>query len=101
MLPKPDESLKEAFLAWENQVAEQWTTMLHDPTFLRTMWQSVESTLAQQRAFSQMWLQNLETWELPTREKQAQIDAQIEAIRRALGMISEQVDGLLKAMEER
>jgi len=96
MLPKPDESFKKAFIAWENQVAEQWTALLRDPVFLKTMWQSIEGTLAQQRSLSQMMQQNLIALGVPTQGKQKQIDEQIEQLQRMAADLNEQVESLLR-----
>jgi hypothetical protein len=101
MFPKADESFKKAFLAWENQVAEQWTALLRNPDFLQNMWQSVEMTLAQQRTMSQMVQQNLDAMDIPTRGRQACIDEQIEQLQRMVAELDEQVDDLLRAVAER
>lgn len=100
MFPKVDESFKKAFLAWENQAADQWTALLRNPDFLKNMWQSLEMTLAQQRAVSQMVQQNLDAMDIPTRGRQARIDEQIEQLQRMVAELDEQVNELLKAVAE-
>lgn len=101
MLPKLDESFKKAFIEWENQVADAWAAMLRDPDFLKGVWGSVETTLAQQRTVNHMIQQNLAALNLPTREKQTRIQEQIERLQRIVAELNAQVDGLLEEVTER
>jgi hypothetical protein len=100
MLPKPDESFKNAFIAWENQVAEQWTALLRNPVFLKTMWQSVEMTLAQQRSFSQIVQKNLDALGIPSQEQQKQIEEQVEHLQRMVADLNERVEYLVSVLAE-
>jgi hypothetical protein len=100
MLPKLDESFKKAFIAWENQAADQWTALLRDPVFLKTIWKSIERTLAHQRSLSHTMQHNLDPLRVPTQEKQKQIDEQIEQLQRLVADLNERVDQLLRVMAE-
>jgi len=92
---KVDDSFKQAFIAWENQAAEAWTGMLRNPDFLKQMWQSVETTMAQQRAMSQFWEQQMAAMNLPTHSKQNEIQAKLRRVEELVAALHEQVDGLL------
>ncbi len=54
MLARPDPQFREAFIQWEQQAAQLWQTLLHEPAFLKTAWQMMEAGLETHNQINQM-----------------------------------------------
>ena len=94
MFPKLDDTFKQAFIEWEQQTAESWTALLRNPDFLKMVWDSMETTLANQRTLRQWSQQNLAAWQSPAPERQAHIHQQIDQIQQMVQVLTDQVDKL-------
>ena len=99
MFPKPDDWFKKAFEQWEQQTADWWTSTLRDPAFLKMLWQSMETTLHGQQMVNDIVQQQLQLWQLPTREKQDEIQHHLNRLHILVDDLHERVDDLLAEFE--
>ena len=95
MFPKFDDLFKKSFEQWEKQTAEQWTQMLHDPTFLKSAWSAMEVGLQARQQWNKASEQWLAAWQMPTRENQERLQHRMNRLQMALDALNERADRLL------
>jgi hypothetical protein len=100
MFPKPDELFKQSFEQWEKQTADFWNSLLRDPAFLKTMWQSMELGFHARRRLSQATEATLAAWRMPTRAQQEQIQHRLNRLQITLDDLNERADQLERELHD-